>query len=250
MWPHMGVVENNYQTWNSLLDLSHHGFHLQAIWSHSLCLICANSCKRSQEKNESRLKSQNMDDFPESCGHLAPAGFRQVFSSWERDAQGSCCCNSIRENGWNMREANRCINTLTSPSTIQLPLLFMAKVMKSALHGSFQHCGMKAQTFTKSSTGPFPLGEIQGSDFGRARECLRAKTLPGSVLSLVSVGKEVQVDWENGQGWVTWELLLVLLHTDLQPGGVLTSATTREAWRSHEKSDELFSYSEIDTKKF
>lgn len=47
------------------------------------------------------------------------------------DAQGSCCCNSIRENGWNMREAKCYINTLSSPSTIQLPLLFIAKVMKS-----------------------------------------------------------------------------------------------------------------------
>lgn len=55
-------------------DLSQCGFHLQTVCSCSLCLICGNSCKGSQEKNESRLKSQNVDDFSESWGHLAPAG--------------------------------------------------------------------------------------------------------------------------------------------------------------------------------
>lgn len=113
-----------------------------------------------------------------------------------------CCCNSIRENGWNMREAKCYINTLTSPSTIQHPLLFTAKVMKSALHGSFQHCGMKGKTSTKFSTGPFSLDDIQDNDFGRGRKSLRAKILPSSVLSWISLGKKVHVDWENGKGWV------------------------------------------------
>lgn len=70
----MGVVGNNYYTSNSLPNLANGGFHLQTIWSHSLCLICAIFCKRSQEKRESTLKSQNVDDFYESCGYLAPAG--------------------------------------------------------------------------------------------------------------------------------------------------------------------------------
>lgn len=72
----------------------------------------------------------------------------------------------------------------------------MAKVTKSALHGSFQHRRVKAKTSTKSRTGPFPLGEIQDYNFGRGR----AKTPPSSVLSLVPVEKKVGVDWENGQG--------------------------------------------------
>lgn len=101
-----------------------------------------------------------------------------------------------------MREAKCCINTLAGPSTSQLLLLLLAKVMKSALHGSFQHCGMKGKAPTEFSTGPFPLGGIQDNDFGRGGESLRAKTLPSSVHSLVSVGKKVHGDWEDGQGWV------------------------------------------------
>lgn len=99
---------------------------------------------------------------------------------------------------------------------------------------------MNGKTSTKFSTGPFSLGEIQDNDFGRGREFLRAKALPSGVLSLISVGQNVHVDWENGQGWGIWQLILVLLYTDMQHSGVLTSATTREAWGSHGKSDELF----------
>lgn len=99
-----------------------------------------------------------------------------------------------------MRESKCYINTLTSPSTLQLPLLFIAKIVKSALHGSFHHCGMKGKTSTKFSTGSFSLGEIQDNDFSGGREFLRAKTLPSSVLSLMSLGKKVHMDWENGQG--------------------------------------------------
>lgn len=58
-------------------------------------------------------------------------------------------------------EKNKCyINTLSSPSTIKLPLRFIIKVVKSSFYGSYQHCGMMDKTSKKFSTGPFSLGEI------------------------------------------------------------------------------------------
>lgn len=71
-----------------------------------------------------------------------------------------CCCNSIRESGWHMRKAKCYINTLTSPSTIKLPLVFIIKVVKSAFYGRYQNYGMRDKTSTKISIALFSLGEI------------------------------------------------------------------------------------------
>lgn len=76
------------------------------------------------------------------------------------NAQCFSCCNSVRESGWHMKKAKCYINTLTSPSSIKLPLLFIIKAVKSAFYGSYQHYGMRDKASTKFSVGPFSLGEI------------------------------------------------------------------------------------------
>lgn len=180
-----------------------------------------------------------MGDFCESCGHLAPAGFRQVFSSRERDAQGSCCCNSVRENGWNMREAKCCINTLAGPSTIQLLLLLIAKVMKSALHGSFQHCGMKGKTSNNS-----PLDHFLWVKFrimiSAEEENPWEQTLFLAAYSAwfqwerkcMETGKMGKGGWSESCFWFCCTQTCSLVEFwPLQP---------QEAWRNHGKSDELF----------